>query len=131
MNLNDRDLGEQTILIFCPDLMTASRVQTIARHSGVRSAMLRPGQAADHGSLLVASYGTGDGWEQAIREATQAGIPAVAFGPHVDADSRRAAKAAGAFRVLTNSNLDRALPPILHALASGGELAGAHRRSGG
>jgi hypothetical protein len=111
---------QPTVLIFCPDVMFASRIQNLARHAGVRSAMVRPGQSARGGELLVASFGSGAGWEQAIAEAAEAGIPVIAFGPHVDSESRRAAKAAGALRVLANGNLDRALLPVLNEMAAGG-----------
>lgn len=114
---------EPAVLIFCPDLMFASRLQNMARHAGVRTSMLRPGEPVGTGDLLVASFGSGPGWEQAIREAAQSGIPTIAFGPHVDAESRRVAKAAGAFRVVSNGNLERALLPVLRELATGGEEA--------
>lgn len=113
-----------TVLIFCPDVMFASRVQNLARHAGVRTEMVRPGRPVGKGDLLVASFGSGEGWGQAIREATAAGIPTIAFGPHIDAESRRAARAAGAYRAVNNGNLERALLPVLQELAEGRAIAG-------
>ncbi|HET9494239.1 MAG TPA: hypothetical protein VFR15_08420 [Chloroflexia bacterium] len=114
-----------TVLVYCPDVMFASRVQNLARHAGVSAEMVRPGQPIRKGDLLVASFGSGGEWEQMIREATQAGIPTMAFGPHVDGESRRAAKAAGAFRAVNNGNLERALMPVLQELAAGHDVGGA------
>lgn len=111
--------ADRELLIYCPDLMFASRVQNLARHAGVKSSLVHPGQARLSGDMLIASYGSGPGWQEAICAAAKAGIPAVAFGPHVDSESRRAARAAGAVRVLTNSNLDRELPPLLSDLVAG------------
>jgi hypothetical protein len=117
--------GPATVLIFCPDVMFASRVQNLARHAGVTAKTVLPGQPVGSGDLLVASFGSGAGWDEAIREATGSGIPSIAFGPHVDADSRRAAKAAGAYRAVNNGNLERALLPVLQDLAAGRGIAGA------
>jgi hypothetical protein len=107
------------MLVYCPDVMFASRLQNLARHTGVKTTMVRPGQPVGNGDLMVASFGSGDGWEQAIREATAAGIPVIAFGPHVAVEARRTARAAGAYRVVANGNLDRALLPVLQDLAQG------------
>jgi hypothetical protein len=113
-----------TVLIFCPDVMFASRIQNLARHAGVRSQMVRPGSPVRSGDLLVASFRSGTGWNEAIREAAASGIPTIAFGPHVDAESRRAAKAAGAFRAVNNGNLEKALLPVLQDMAAGRGIGG-------
>ena len=113
-----------TVLIFCPDVMFASRIQNLARHAGVRAEVVRPGRPVGSGDLLVASFGSGAGWDEAIRQAAASGIPIIAFGPHVDAESRRAATAAGAYRAVNNGNLEKALLPVLEDLAAGRGIGG-------
>jgi hypothetical protein len=114
-----------TVLVFCPDLFFASRIQTIARHAGVNTAAVLPGRSLPQGDLLVASFAGGAGWEQAIRDAVSSGIPAIAFGPHVDVDGRRKARQAGAVRVLANGNVDRALAPLFQEMAATGKTSSA------
>jgi hypothetical protein len=66
--------------------------------------------------VLVLNLAGNPGWEGLIRQASEQGISAIAFGPHLDADSRKRAKEAGATRVLANSNLERDLPRLLREL---------------
>jgi hypothetical protein len=103
-----------TALLFCTDLMFAVRLQNMARAGGFRHVTARPGAPLPPGELLVVDLASRGDWEQAIREAAGRGTMVIAFGPHMDADARKRAKAAGAARVLANSNLARDLPGILH-----------------
>ena len=102
-----------TVLLFCTDLMFAVRLQNMARAGGFRHIAVRPGAPLPPGELLVVDLASRGDWEQAIREAAGRGTTVIAFGPHMDADARKRAKAAGAARVLANSNLARDLPGIL------------------
>ena len=102
-----------TALLFCTDLMFAVRLQNMARAAGLRHVTVRPGAPLPPGELLVVDLAARGDWEQAIREAAGRGTTVIAFGPHMDADARKRAKAAGAARVLANSNLARDLPGIL------------------
>lgn len=52
----------------------------------------------------------GVAWEDAIRAAHAAGIPALAYGSHVDLAAQSAARAAGATRVIANSKLAANIP---------------------
>lgn len=109
-------------LILCADLMFAVQLQNMARAAGLQPSLLRPGAPLPNGgAVLIVNLGDRGGqrdWESSVREAVARGIPVVAFGPHMDAEARRAAKAAGASRVLANSNLGRDLPTILRNLKS-------------
>jgi hypothetical protein len=115
-----KDDGAPVAMLLCADLMFAVQLQSIARASGFKPVTLRPGGSVPpEAAVLVVNLADLAGprtWESAIREAAALGVHVVAFGPHVDADSRRAAKEAGASRVLANSNLARDLPTILHGL---------------
>jgi len=54
-----------------------------------------------------------EGWEDVVAKAKQAGIPVLAYGPHVNVDARQAAEAAGCDDVIANSKLTLDLPNIL------------------
>ncbi|HYP20260.1 MAG TPA: hypothetical protein VEY08_09300 [Chloroflexia bacterium] len=100
-------------LLFCADLMFAVQLQNMARKSGYRVANARPGAPLPGADVLVVDLGSRGDWEGAVREMAGRGVPVIAFGPHMDAEGRKRAKAAGASRVLANSNLTRDLPRIL------------------
>jgi hypothetical protein len=100
-------------LLFCTDLMFAVQLQNMARKTGYRVANARPGAPLPGADVLVVDLGSRGDWEPAIREVAGRGVPVIAFGPHMDAEGRKRAKAAGATRVLANSNLTRDLPKIL------------------
>ncbi|HET6260956.1 MAG TPA: hypothetical protein VFG99_01805 [Chloroflexia bacterium] len=100
-------------LLFCADLMFAVQLQNMARKSGYRVANARPGAPLPAADVLVVDLGSRGDWEAAVREVAGRGMPVIAFGPHMDAEGRKRAKAAGATRVLANSNLTRDLPTIL------------------
>ena len=108
--------GPPTALLLCADLMFAVRLQNMARAAGFSYVSVRPGAPLPPGELLVVDLASRGDWEQAIREAAGRGTTVVAFGPHMDADARKRAKAAGATRVLANSNLARDLPGLLHKI---------------
>lgn len=106
-------------LLFCTDLMFMVPLQNMARKAGYRPLVVRPGSALPEGAVMVVDLGARGDWAAAIREAVQCGTPAVAFGPHMDSEARRQAKAAGAVRVLANSNLARDLPTIMASMREG------------
>lgn len=114
-----------TALLFCTDLMFLVRLQGMARAAGYRYVAVRPGASLPTADVLVVDLGVHGAWEGAVREAAARGMPVVAFGPHTDAESRKRAKAAGAMRVLANSNLVRDLPLILKNLREGAGAAAA------
>ncbi len=107
-------------LLLCADLMFAVQLQNIARSEGYRPVTLRPGDPIRSDSTLLivnlSDLGRTPAWQAPVESASAQGIPVVAFGPHIDSESRRAAKVAGASRVLANSNVTRDLPGILYEL---------------
>src|SRR5262245_57714929 len=100
-------------LLYCTDLMFGVQLQNIARRARFRPVTLKPGNAAPPADVLVVDLAAKGNWEAVIREAAEAGIPIVAFGPHMDAEARKRARMAGATRVIANSNLARELPLFL------------------
>ncbi|HEX9036336.1 MAG TPA: hypothetical protein VF808_05035 [Ktedonobacterales bacterium] len=54
---------------------------------------------------LVNLAARGIDWQAGIAAARDAGIPVIAYGPHVDLDGQTAARAAGATRVIANSRI--------------------------
>lgn len=100
-------------LLYCTDLMFGVQLQNMARKTGYRFTNARPGAPLAEADVMVVDLGSRGDWEGAIREASARGVPVIAFGPHMDAEGRKRAKAAGANRVLANSNLARDLPRIL------------------
>ncbi len=105
------------VLLLCTDLMFGVQIQNMVKLAGLRFANVRPGEPLPPAALLVVDLAARADTTSTIREATSLGIPVVAFGPHMDAMGRSAAKEAGATRVLANSNLARDLPLILSILA--------------
>ena len=103
-------------LLLCTDLMFGSELQAISRKSGFRPITLRPGAELPAGDIMIVDLAARGDWETSIRTVVARNTPVVAFGPHVDTESRRKAKEAGASRVLSNGNLARYLPNILKEL---------------
>jgi len=103
-------------LLICTDLLFGSELQAISRKAGYSPVTLRPGSELPSGDILVVDLAARGDWETAIRAAVARNTPVVAFGPHIDTESRRKAKEAGASRVLSNGNLARDLPNILKEL---------------
>jgi hypothetical protein len=113
---HEADGGERQLplaLLLYTDLMFGVQLQNMARKAGYRVSSFRPGIPVPRGDVLIVDLSARADWEAAIRQAREHGVPVMAFGPHMDADARRKAKAAGASRVLANSNLARDLPAIL------------------
>lgn len=109
-------------LLFCTDLMFGVPLQNMARKMGYRPVTVKPGSRMPEGAVMVVDLGARGDWAAAIREAVERGTPVVAFGPHMDDHARKQAKAAGATRVLANSNLARDLPTILASMREGSNV---------
>ena len=108
--------GVLPVLFFCDNLMFGVQLQNMARGVGRQHITVKLGAPLPDGSMLVVDIDARRDWESAIREATERGIPVVAFGPHTNSEARRRAKEAGASRVLANGNLTRELPAVLRSL---------------
>jgi DNA-binding NtrC family response regulator len=75
---------------------------------GLREALA----SGEYHLALVNLAARGVDWQAGIHAAHDAGIPVIAYGPHVDLDAQTAARQAGATRVIANSRLDD-LPALL------------------
>ncbi|MDQ3929603.1 MAG: hypothetical protein M3328_10715 [Chloroflexota bacterium] len=110
-------------LLYYTDLMFGVQLQNMARKTGYRFSVARPGAPLPDADVMVVDMGSRAEWEAAIREVSARGVPVIAFGSHMDAEGRKRAKAAGAMRVLANSNLARDLPGILLNLREQNSIA--------
>lgn len=122
-NVNGAEDQAPLALLFYTDLMFGVQLQKMAQRAGYRHLNLRPGQNVPPASVLIVDLAARADWETVVRNAVQRGIKVIAFGPHMDSEARRHAKAAGASRVLANSNLTRDLPTILLTLAPQSSLS--------
>lgn len=115
---NDSAAPDNTplVLLICTDLMFGVQLQNMVKQAGLRFANVRPGEPLPPAALMVVDLASRADILTSIRDATSKDIQVVAFGPHMDAEGRSAAKQAGATRVLANSNLVRDLPSILSSL---------------
>jgi DNA-binding response OmpR family regulator len=107
------------------DLMVASRVEGVARHLGYD---LRQARSVDQfwqavGDqpclVLLSTQHTRLDWEALLAElyARSDAPPVLAFGPHMDADQRGRARAAGVTKWVPNSRIATELPALIGELA--------------
>jgi DNA-binding response OmpR family regulator len=113
------------LLLVADDLMVASRVEGVARHLGYSLRQVRTPeqfwQLVDEQPALVllSTQHTRLDWEGLLRElyARANGPPVLAFGPHLDADQRGRAKAAGVTKWVPNSRMATDLSDLISELA--------------
>lgn len=108
------------LILLDTDLFFVVKVRTTLQHAGYDVATARTLEdftrrlAADLPALaLVNTALAGVDWRAAIVAARAAHIPVIAFGSHVDLETQRAARQAGATRVIANSKLATDLPDIV------------------
>ncbi len=123
--------GGAPTLALVADLLFASRIRGAAAAVGVRARtvrtadeLLREARSETPRSILVDLDARGVDAPELVRalksDRLLAGVPVVAFGSHVRGEALRAARAAGADRVLARSAFVRELPRLLR----GTEVAG-------
>jgi CheY-like chemotaxis protein len=96
------------------DLFFQSRISSSARHTGRMVRFLTTGsEAQGHALALVDLDADADVLDAIRRLKVGSSAPVVAFGPHVDTAGRKAAREAGADRVLAKSRFVSELPTIL------------------
>jgi DNA-binding response OmpR family regulator len=111
------------ILALINDLFFGVRVEEVARRHGYgvrtvpNAAAFGEALGAERPALAIVSLGEGDPAIDVIREASHAGIPVLAFGPHVDVEAHQAAHDAGARTSVTNSQLVRELAALIQEIA--------------
>jgi CheY-like chemotaxis protein len=97
------------------DLFFQSRINAAARKAGRTVRFVSSPSALESVSarlVLVDLDASGDAME-AIRVLSGGAGRVVAFGPHVDTEGRKAARAAGASRVLAKSKFVTELPRLM------------------
>jgi hypothetical protein len=103
------------VLAVVADLFFQSRISAAARAAGRRVRFLAdPAQMGQEYRLALVDLDSPAGTPATI--AALAGRPSgqiIAFGPHVDTERRKAARAAGARRVLAKSKFAADLPLLL------------------
>ncbi|HYE20398.1 MAG TPA: hypothetical protein VEA69_18270 [Tepidisphaeraceae bacterium] len=108
-------MTEQTpILMLCRDLMFTSKVIATARAAGVAVRTVRdPGQLPGEGRKLIVdltlegALGAAGRWKQGV------GGTVIAFAPHVDVETIRAAREAGLDQVLTRGAFTAQLETLI------------------
>lgn len=101
------------------DLFFAVKIQDTLNRAGFQTRVTRTvaefRERLAEGSyalVLVNTAARGLDWRTGIAAAREMGIPAIAYGPHVDLDTQAEARTAGAARVIANSRLAE-LPAII------------------
>jgi hypothetical protein len=69
--------------------------------------------------LGIVDMGTGVDWQEiaALTRSESAGTPLLVFGSHLDVDGRRAAKAAGVTRIVSNGDFHRDMVALVQRYA--------------
>ena len=111
-----------TLLTLVPNLLYGVAISNAAQGAGLRVVACRSMSAfqdallaaeAPVGAVVDLGGGSGGAWDGAIRIAAAAHVPVFAFGPHLDSTTLKAARRAGAARVVANSALAAELPKWL------------------
>ena len=118
------------IIAIVPELLVGVRIEEAAKRIGATVASVSSEEAAlarlaDGGAdLIVVDLGV-NGLDLAgiVASGRARGATVIAFGPHVDADRRRAAQRAGIERVFPRSKFLKTLPTVLE------EACGSSRRA--
>ena len=108
------------LLLLDTDLFFVVKIRTTLQHAGyeVRTARaladFRRRLVEDAPTLALINTAIAHvDWRAAIAAAREQAIPVIAFGSHVDLETQRAARQAGATRVIANSKLAADLPGIV------------------
>ena len=107
-------------LLYIPDLFFAPRIADALAHLGFATSEVgaRDDLAAMPAAalLVVQLEGSPTVWRELITRARAAKIPVLAFGRHTEAETLRAARQAGAGKVVPNSELVTGLPRLIEQL---------------
>jgi CheY-like chemotaxis protein len=96
------------------DLFFQSRIVSAARHAGRTVRFVTSGAGVKGYALALVDLDAATDVLEAIRRLKDgSSAPVVAFGPHVDTAGRKAARSAGADRVLAKSRFVSELPAIM------------------
>jgi CheY-like chemotaxis protein len=104
------------VLAVVTDLFFQSRISSAAQRAGRRVRYISLAEQVGEFRLALVDLDAGTDVLAAIRRLRATSpSPIVAFGPHVDTDRRKAARASGADRVLAKSKFVTDLPEIIRA----------------
>jgi DNA-binding NarL/FixJ family response regulator len=104
-------------LYYVPDLFFAPRIADALKHLNFESREVAPTDEVAGADLLIVQLdGPRERWLALIAAARAAAVPVLAFGRHTDAETLRAARQAGADKVVPNSQLVAELPELVAAL---------------
>lgn len=106
------------VLVVVNDLFFAERLGGALQHLGHQATVVDLSMDALPATLpavdlLLVDLEGGEPALAAVRAAKAAGMPVLAFGPHVELALREAALAAGASRVVAKSKLTASFPELL------------------
>src|SRR5579884_1347646 len=105
---------QPTVVAWISDLFFMSMVATAARRLSVSVVFIKPGDPVPDGARLgLLDLQIEGPWENDVRSVRERGGVVIAFGPHVDLDSRARARHAGCSRVLAKSRFRTELPDLL------------------
>lgn len=109
------------VLLHIPDLFFGTRVADTLKQLGYEPRDLNwraePSAQLSGAALLVVQLsGSREMWVKLIEAARAADVPVLAFGAHVDAETLRAARQAGANKAVPNSQLAEELPQLVSLL---------------
>jgi CheY-like chemotaxis protein len=123
----------RSVLALERDLFFAVKIRDTLRHLALETVVVRDlaafsralastGQPREQPALAIINISIpGVAWDEAIRQARQAGLPVLAFGPHVDTEARAKALEAGAQRVVSNAKLSSSLTSLVQDLLTSPE----------
>lgn len=109
----------QTVLGWVPNLMFSTRIGEVASTLGGLVTLVSSNEELEekldiHPSLIILDLTAVEpGWKEAVAKAKAAGVPVLAYGPHVDVEALEAATEAGCDEVFANSKFRIDLPNIL------------------
>lgn len=119
-NLRD---GMKPALLHIPDLFFAPRIADALAHLGFTTREVDATTDVSGASMLVVQLtGPREIWLPLIRAARDSNVPVLAFGRHTDAETLRAARQAGANKVVPNSELVTELPTLVAQLTGAAVL---------
>lgn len=128
--------GAGEIVVLNRDLFFGVTIGNTLRSLGYRArfvrttdqlvAAVRAGGAAV--ALALIDLNAGVAWDHVATLTNDGGpgVPVLVFGSHLDVEGRRAAKAAGAIRVVSNGDFHRDMPGFVRRYARPAAPAGPH-----
>lgn len=113
------EMDRRQIVALETDLFFAVKVQDTLKRAGFHTRVTRTTSefhallsGGGYALALVNTAARGVDWQAGVVAAREAGVPVIAYGPHVDLATQGEARAAGATRVIANSRLAE-LPTIV------------------